>query len=362
MASKTQSHFVESLPGVFVQDSFSKFLVLKLKDGSSFRDQNAFHVTRDIVKVCGSIPKIVPQADGSLLVEARDAEESATIEAINRLASCDVSVVGHATLNQSRGVVYCKDLLRYSEEELLDGLKDQGVVRVERIRKKVDGVLTATPSIIVTFDRLTLPDVLQAAYYRLRVKPYVPRPRRCFHCQRFGHVGKSCRRQQQGLPQICVQCGEATHGEGVVCPNPPSCLNCRGAHPASSIQCDHYKFEFEVLSVRARERLSFAEAKEKVRGLFLRPGVTFASVLSRRPAVPQQGVSQSVLPQTSRGGGCCCGCFWGAGCSPPYGNPTQGWWCSPSARLCSRAEGWSFGQGGDAGEGTHWSATCVLRA
>ena len=81
----------------------------------------------------------------------------------------------------------------------------------------MDGVLVPTPSLIVSFDRLTLPEVLQAAYYSLRIKPYVPRPRRCFHCQRFGHVGKSCRRQQQGLPQTGVQCGAVSHGEGVVC-------------------------------------------------------------------------------------------------------------------------------------------------
>jgi hypothetical protein len=283
MASKSPKNLcVETLPGVFVQDNFEKYLVIKLSDGSSFRDLNAFHVMRDIVKVCGRNPKVMPQADGSLMIEAKNADESNKIKEIENLASCAVTIKSHDTLNQSRGVVYCKDFLRYSEEDLLEGLKDQGVVRVERIKKKIDGVLVGTPTLIVTFDQLTLPDVLQAAYYPLKVKPYVPRPRRCFHCHRFGHVGRSCRRQQQGLPQLCVHCGQVTHGDNVDCINTPCCVNCQGAHAASSTQCDYYKFEAEVISIRTRERVTFAEAKERVRGMYVRPGVSFASALTKQ--------------------------------------------------------------------------------
>ena len=191
-----KNHLVETLPGLFETVNYETFLVIRLSDGSSFRDLNCFHVTRDLVKICGSTPKITPQGDGSLMIIARSAAESDKIKTMKSLVSCPVVVSGHDTLNQSRGVVYCKDLLRYSEDDLLDGLKDQGVVRVERIRKKVDGVLVLTPSLIVSFNQLTLPEVLQAGYYPLRVRPYIPRPRRCFHCQRFGHVGKSCRRKQ----------------------------------------------------------------------------------------------------------------------------------------------------------------------
>ena len=79
MASKTP-HCIESLPGVFVQDSYEKFLVIKLSDGSSIRDLNAFHVMRDIVNVCGRNPKVMPQADGSLMIEVKSAAESNKIK------------------------------------------------------------------------------------------------------------------------------------------------------------------------------------------------------------------------------------------------------------------------------------------
>lgn len=42
-------------------------------------------------------------------------------------------------------VLYYKDLLRYSEEIQIEKLKNQKVIRVERIKRKIDGVLSSTP-------------------------------------------------------------------------------------------------------------------------------------------------------------------------------------------------------------------------
>lgn len=53
--------------------------------------------------------------------------------------------------------------MRYPEEILTDKLKNQSVVKVERIKKKIDGVLTPTPSLIVSFQAQVLPHALRAA-------------------------------------------------------------------------------------------------------------------------------------------------------------------------------------------------------
>ncbi|KAK3857531.1 hypothetical protein Pcinc_036225 [Petrolisthes cinctipes] len=60
-------------------------------------------------------------------------------------------------MNQFRGVIYSWDLLSYSDSALLDGIAPQRVVAVQRIMKKNDGVPTPTPSIVLTFSRLTAP-------------------------------------------------------------------------------------------------------------------------------------------------------------------------------------------------------------
>ena len=154
---------VETLPGIMEQASYAKFVVLRTAGGEDLREGNIFQTYRDLVEACGSAPKVVPQADGSLLVEVGDAAQSERLQALSTVGSLSISCTPHATLNQSRGVVYAKELLRFSVEELQLELADQGVVRVERVRKKMDGVLSDTPTLFVTFDSLRLPEVLVAA-------------------------------------------------------------------------------------------------------------------------------------------------------------------------------------------------------
>lgn len=60
------------------------------------------------------------------------------------------------TLNFTRGVVYCKDLMIYSKEVLADKLKNQGVVKVEYI-KKINGILIPTSFPIISFNAQILP-------------------------------------------------------------------------------------------------------------------------------------------------------------------------------------------------------------
>lgn len=76
----------------------------------------------------------------------------------NKLVFC----TPHETLNLARGAVYCKDLMRYSEEILEEKLKTQGVVKVEKIKKKIEEALTPTP-LIIFFQAQVLPPTLRAA-------------------------------------------------------------------------------------------------------------------------------------------------------------------------------------------------------
>ena len=288
----------EVLPGVFQRTDYTKYLVIRTLNGKPVIELDIFEVHREIVAICGREPRMSTQGDGSLLVEVASAEESSRLQEKCNAPETRFSCTPHATFNQSRGVVYCRELLRYSEEKLLEELRVHKVVGVQRFNKKIDGILTPTPSLMLTFDCTVLPSSIKVAWMNLKVKPYVPNPRRCFHCQMYGHVGRTCRRLQQGLPAVCVTCGTSTH-DGQDCPGPVKCIHCQKGHPASSKECDRFLLEKEILIIRSREKITFPEARNRALATVLRNGESYASVLSssrgpHRPA-PKQSQRPPVL-------------------------------------------------------------------
>ena len=100
-----------------------------------------------------------------------------------------------------------------------------------RINKRADGILIPTPLLILTFELLSLPNEISAAWHKIKVKPFIPSPMRCFYRQIFGHTNKSCRRRIRNEKEICVNCAGEEHG---TCSKTPNCMNCKGPHPASS--------------------------------------------------------------------------------------------------------------------------------
>jgi hypothetical protein len=70
----------------------------------------------------------------------------------------------------------------------------------------------------------------------------------CFNCQKFGHSSAFC-----GRPANCVKCDQPHQTQS--CPKlpsePPSCVNCGGAHPANYSGCPVYK---KILESRTRKQ------------------------------------------------------------------------------------------------------------
>lgn len=57
----------------------------------------------------------------------------------------------HKTSNLTRKVMYFRDVIRYTEEMQEKKLKNQNVVKMERIKNKINIVLTPTLSLIISF-------------------------------------------------------------------------------------------------------------------------------------------------------------------------------------------------------------------
>ena len=264
---------VEVAPGLYEPNDYDKYLTVVLDD----TEVDIFDVHRDLVDCCGKEPTVYAQGSGRLLIEASSPAVSRKLQDLTLLGGVTATCAPHASMNKSRGIVYAPQLARYPEDKLCREFASQGVSEVRRLTKMVNGAATPLPQLVLTFDRLSLPEYIRAAWYRYKVRAFVPRPRRCFHCQEFGHTVESCRRKSQGLPPLCVNCGQDAHGD---CTSSPRCVHCGGDHPSSSKQCDMFLFENEVQSIRVSDRLPYREARSKALSNIIRPGISYAKVVA----------------------------------------------------------------------------------
>ena len=106
-----------------------------------------------------------------------------------------VTVQPRVRFNVSQGVITSSSLKDYSEEQIVEGLTDQGVSKAYRIKRKTDqGNPIPTNSLLLNFNSSIPPEKVRiwAGYFE-RVRQYIHLPRRCFRCQGYGHTSQNCR-------------------------------------------------------------------------------------------------------------------------------------------------------------------------
>ena len=174
---------------------------------------------------------------------------------LSNLAGCPVQVTPHRTMNTSKGVIRCKELVNCTKEEILSELQDQSVKDIYNISVKTDsGNRRNTNTFIVTFSTATTPKYLKIGYIRVPVSIYIPNPLRCFKCQRFGHGSRTCKGDTR-----CANCGQVGHNSSD-CHEQPKCCNCSGTHSASSKECPKWVLEKKVQQIKAEKGVSFVDS------------------------------------------------------------------------------------------------------
>ena len=107
-------------------------------------------------------------------------------------------------------------------------------------------------------------------------KQHIPRPLRCFKCNRYGHVENYCR----GKLRFSICSGEHKYSECSAAAS--KCPNCGGSHSANEKICPRYQRETEILKLKTVANLSYADACKEFR-------------TSRNPPAPHLA-SQSTSP------------------------------------------------------------------
>ena len=162
-------------------------------------------------------------------------------------------------MNTCKGIIRCPEVKRINDEELLRELSiKNNVTDVRRFKRRVDGQLVPTDTILLTFGTPQLPKKVLVAYMSKRVEAFIPNPLRCFRCQRFGHSQRTC----QGIRR-CGRCSETDHDDEI-CQNETHCANCGGEHLSRDKTCPIWKKEYEIQKKKVLEGISFKEARRLV--------------------------------------------------------------------------------------------------
>ncbi|XP_055938200.1 uncharacterized protein LOC129968368 [Argiope bruennichi] len=167
--------------------------VVEHNKNETFSSVSPFLVQKAVAATVGEVTSIRKMRSGDLLVEVNSRKQAQQLQKLKALATIAITVSPHQSLNTSKGVITCGELLNVPLEIIKKEMKPQGVIDVRRINIKKDGQLMETKHHILTFQTPNLPEFAYAGYIRLPVRPYIPNPLRCFQCQRFGHSKLNCR-------------------------------------------------------------------------------------------------------------------------------------------------------------------------
>ncbi|GBM61180.1 hypothetical protein AVEN_178229-1 [Araneus ventricosus] len=260
-----------------LNEPFDSFFIMKRisSQNENFHSVSPFLVQKGINSSIGDVKSIRKLRSGDLLIEVSSRKQAQQIAKLNALSTLPVTVSAHSTLNSSKGVVTCGELLHTPTEEIAEDLKCQGVTHVRRIKIRREGKLLDTKHLVLTFHSPKLPQSIKAGYMNLAVKPYIPNPLRCFKCQRFGHSKLACRGTL-----ACARCGEKNH-DSLQCTAQEKCANCKGNHTSHSRSCPSWQFEKEVISVKIKQQISYPEARKIVKAQTPTGGTSYSAAIKQ---------------------------------------------------------------------------------
>lgn len=134
-----------------------------------------FTVAKVLENVIGKEYCAKKRSSRDLLVEVQMKEQSVPLLSLKKIPDNPVSVSPHRSLNAIRGVVLEDDLLNSSEDEILEGLRDQGVVAVKRIALCRNDSEMPTKHVTLAFNSTTLPTAVKVGYLNCRVLSLCPK-------------------------------------------------------------------------------------------------------------------------------------------------------------------------------------------
>lgn len=236
-------------------------IILSLRAvGNRSLPKNPFVIGKFIEQTCGKIESANTEQKGTQYVlKMRSITQAKKLTQMTQLSDgTEVEIIPHPTLNISRCVVSCREVIDLTEEELLNELAEQGIKNVRRITRLEGKNRINTPTLILTINGTEFPKYVMFGPLRIPTRTYYPAPMICYQCCSYGHTTKNCTSNK-----ICKNCsGEHVEDEGK-CSFAPYCKNCRGNHSPISRKCPLYVAEEKIIKMKVDSGLSFYEARKE---------------------------------------------------------------------------------------------------
>ena len=189
---------------------------------------------------------------------------------ITRLGPCAVVIYKDPVKNLTYGVLRDEEghFDGMADETVEQSLRQDGVVKAERLTTWYKEQKVESRSLKLTFDTLICPLAVYAGNRRFNIKEFIPPPLRCFKCQKYEHNVYKCRAKEC----ICQRCGEVGHQAKTYenrrlifsCNKEKKCANCGGNHEAGFRDCSVHKAYKRINEIMVNQKVTRQEAKERV--------------------------------------------------------------------------------------------------
>ena len=189
-----------------------------------------------------------------------------------------VKVSPHRTLNSRKFVIKCQELDNMEEEDIKEELKPKGLIAVKRI-------LVHYSLYVMTIKGQDVPEKINIGHLKKETRPYIPMPKIWTH-------QNSCKGKA-----VCAGRGEEGHNVDD-CQNDPKCVNCEGDHRAISKDCPIWKQQKDIVTLKYKENISFADGRKRVQPISDPSKNSYATVTQTPPqsARPLQPWARNIRP------------------------------------------------------------------
>lgn len=243
------------------RDSEENKVVINFQEEGGIGGVNPIRLTSALKNAIGDIVAARVTRNGSLVVTCKNMDQRERVLKLEKVGQFQVESV----VKNQPGKIWNKGVITgipvcVKMEEIKNNIRGGNIVSAQRLQVTRDGIKEDSLSVLLQFEGGVLPGKVTIGYMSYPVRLYVPKPLRCYNCQRFGHVAIMCNETRR-----CARCG-GNHNYGQCGENvPPKCCNCGGEHSVAYGGCTVMKEAVQVQQVRVEQKVSYSEAVKKVR-------------------------------------------------------------------------------------------------